>query len=172
VRLHALYTEGGVYLDTDVEVMRDLNPLLGDPCFLGFQHRERQSDWVNIAVLGSVRGHPFVKMCADRMLDDFERTGRFGRGPALATAVLTDLGLTGYGLQRIRDVVIYPVEYFYPYSWLEDYSTAKISPDTYCVHHWAASWKGRLTLEMPRSLRRLKRAATTWLRRRFQSREA
>jgi mannosyltransferase OCH1-like enzyme len=166
VRLHALHTDGGVYLDTDVEVLRDLSPLLSDACFLGFQHPERQSDWVNMAILGSARGHPFLKMCMDRMLDTFERTGVFDRGPGLVTAVLTEMGLSSYGLQQIGDVRIYPVEYFYPYSWLEPYSPEKVSADTYCVHHWAASWKRGFAFEMPRALRRLRRAARTWLSRR------
>lgn len=166
VRLHALHAEGGVYLDTDVEVLRSLSPLLGDACFLGFQQAERQADWVNMAVMGSTRGHAFVRLCMDRMLEVFDRTGRLDRGPGLATSVLIEMGLNHYGLQNVGDVVIYPVEYFYPYSWLEDYSPAKLSADTYCVHHWAASWKRGFVFEMPRSFRRLRRAAGTWLRRR------
>jgi hypothetical protein len=86
----------------------------------------------------------------------------------IATAVLTDLGLKNYGLQRL-DVSLYTVEYFYPHSWLEDYSPAEIGVDTYCVHHWAASWKPGGALEAPRALRRLRRAAQGWLRRFFRS---
>ncbi len=37
VRLHALSTEGGIYFDTDVEVFKNFDPLLGHRCFVGFQ---------------------------------------------------------------------------------------------------------------------------------------
>jgi hypothetical protein len=80
--------------------------------------------------------------------------------------------LKRYGLQRLDDMVVYPVEYFYPHSWLEDYSPEEIGVNTYCVHHWAASWKPRGTLEAPRALRRLKRATWAWLRRVFRGGDA
>lgn len=36
-RLYALYTEGGVYMDTDVEVYKPLDEFLTDECFTGFE---------------------------------------------------------------------------------------------------------------------------------------
>jgi mannosyltransferase OCH1-like enzyme len=44
VRLHALYMEGGIYLDTDVEVLKSIAPLLDDRCFLGFQQAAEHKD--------------------------------------------------------------------------------------------------------------------------------
>lgn len=164
VRLQALFNEGGVYLDTDVEVLKDLTPLLSDPCFLGFQQREAHAEWVNTAVVGSVAGHAFVRMCMDRILETFEHTGRIDRSPVTATAVLSRLGLSDYGYQKIGGVTLYPVDYFYPYSWLEDSSDARLTSNTYCIHHWAASWKKGLVLEMPRPLRRLRRRLANWAR--------
>ena len=167
VRLHALYTEGGVYLDTDVETLKSFTPLLVEHCFLGFQQRIEQRDWVNTAVLAAEPGHPFIKLCMDRLVQTFENTGRFDRSPTVTTAVLKELGLNEYGLQRINDVTVYPVEYFYPYSFLEKYSADKISENTYCVHHWTATWKSRLSFEMPSPLRRFRRTLTAWFRERF-----
>ena len=37
VRLYALFTEGGVYMDTDVEVLKSLDTLLSLPGFSGFE---------------------------------------------------------------------------------------------------------------------------------------
>ena len=39
VRLYALYTEGGVYMDTDVEVIKPLDRFLEHPAFSGFESR-------------------------------------------------------------------------------------------------------------------------------------
>lgn len=36
-RLYALYKEGGVYLDTDVEITKSLSPMLNNKSFLGFE---------------------------------------------------------------------------------------------------------------------------------------
>jgi mannosyltransferase OCH1-like enzyme len=163
VRLHALYTEGGVYLDTDVEVLKDLTPLLDDQCFLGFQQEDRSPDWVNAAVLGSERGHPLIRACMERTIQVYERTGRLDRLPRIMTAVLREMGLSRYGLQRVSEAVIYPVEYFYPHAWLDD-GPARMSENTYCVHHWAGSWKKGILFETPMWARRLRRSAVTWLR--------
>src|SRR4030095_8198679 len=63
VRLHALNTEGGIYFDTDVEVLKTFTPLLNRKCFLAFQQHDEDVDCVNIAVLGAMPGHPFLKSC-------------------------------------------------------------------------------------------------------------
>ena len=45
VRLYALYTEGGVYMDTDVEVLKPLDAFLVHPAFSGF---ENETQVINI----------------------------------------------------------------------------------------------------------------------------
>lgn len=163
VRLHALYTEGGVYLDTDVEAVRTLKPLLRHQCFLGFQVEEEQVDWVNSAVLGARPGHHFLRRALELTVRLFEAEGEFYRGPAVATAVLKELGLSAYGLQEIEGVCVYPAEFFYPYPWFGKFSPDCITEKTFCVHHWAGSWMkqeqraprlhGRLARRLMRALK-------------------
>ena len=140
VRLYCLYTEGGVYLDTDVEVLKRFDPLLGNRCFAGFQLREENCDWVNNAVLGSVAGHYFLERCMELTLSLFEEHNGFHISPTITTMVLKQMGLREYGMQEIGDVKLLPVEYFYPYSWLEQYRAECITENTYSIHHWAGSW--------------------------------
>ena len=140
IRLHALNTEGGIYLDTDVEVLRRFDPLLGDRCFLGFQVPWHATDWVNNAVLGAEPGHPFVKSCMQLTRQLFAQEKRIYRSPAVSTLALKAMGLREYGLQTLGDVKLYPREFFYPHSWDESYSPDRITPNTYSVHHWAGSW--------------------------------
>ncbi len=160
VRLHALYTEGGVYLDTDVDVIRRFDPLMGDACFLGFQLPEHETDWVNNAVLAARAGHPFIQRCMQLTLDLFDQERRIYRSPAVTTMALRAMGLRHYGLQRIGSVKLYPTEFFYPYPWWEEYSPEAITERTYCVHRWAGSWLKKRppavahTLKMVKDFRR------------------
>jgi mannosyltransferase OCH1-like enzyme len=139
VRLYALSTEGGIYLDTDVEVIRSLTPFLRHKCFLGFQ-LEEHADWVNTAILGAEPGHPFLRRAMEMTVRLFEDEGEFYRAPAVVTALLKEMGLSAYGLQEVGEVTVYPVEYFYPYPWFGKFSPDCIQENTYCVHHWAGSW--------------------------------
>ena len=140
VRLHALYSEGGIYLDTDVEVLKDFAPLLRHECFAGFQQAEEQVDWVNSAVLGARAGHPFVAQCLRLTHSLFASTGQFPRSPLVFTRVLKELGLRDYQLQEIEGVTLYPLEYFYPFPWHGTFSPECITESTYSVHHWEGSW--------------------------------
>ncbi len=164
VRLHALYSEGGIYLDTDVETLKSFTPLLNDRCFLGFQQVPEQGDWTNTAVLAAEPAHDFIKECMERHLSVFESTGRFERSPLNTTRVLRAWGLRRYGFQTIHGVTIYPVEYFYPYSWLEKYSASRITDHTYCVHYWVNGWKKNASLELPAPVKRFRASASSWIR--------
>jgi len=139
-RLHALYSEGGIYLDTDVEVLKDFSPLLRHECFLGFQHLEERVDWVNSAVLGARPGHPFLAQCSRRTQSLFASAGAFPRSPFVVSSLLREMGLREYKLQEVGGVTIYPVEYFYPYPWYGNFSPDCIKENTYSVHYWEGSW--------------------------------
>lgn len=168
IRLHALYTEGGIYLDTDVEVLKSFEPLLGHKCFVGFQVKEDQVDWVNNAIIGAQHGHQFIQRYMKLTQQLFKETGVFYRSPTVATKLLKEMGLEKYGLQEIQGVSIYPIESFYPYPPFERFSSDCITKSTYCIHHWEATWlkKKRMPLSLPRIMRRLYRLIPRliWLR--------
>ena len=107
-RLHALYSEGGIYLDTDVEVLKDFAPLLDRKCFVGFQQQDEDTDWVNSAIMGSVPEHQFLKRCLNLTRELFSVTGMFYRSPTIITLALKGIGLEEYGFQQLKDVTIYP----------------------------------------------------------------
>jgi mannosyltransferase OCH1-like enzyme len=141
VRLAALSQEGGIYLDTDVEVLKSFDPLLGHSSFLGFQQEREHTDWLNNAVFGSVAGHPFLENCMDATLEAYEEGKTFSRAPVITTDVLRRMGLKKYGRQSLGGVEIYPLEYFYPFPWWGSYHPDCVKEVTYCVHHWEISWK-------------------------------
>jgi len=141
VRMYALDKEGGIYLDTDVEVIKSFTPLLQHKCFLGFQQEEEQVDWLNSAVLGAHCGNQFLRECMELTRKQFAETATFPRSPAVVTTILKDMGLKEYGLQEINDVTVYPAEFFYPYPWFSKFSTDCITENTYCIHHWEHTWQ-------------------------------
>lgn len=61
IRFYALYNYGGIYLDSDVEVLRSFDPLLGLPYFAGAE----TAGTIEAAVLGAEKGCDWVKQCLD-----------------------------------------------------------------------------------------------------------
>ena len=143
VRLHALYHEGGIYLDTDVEVVKSFNALLHENCFVGFQQEKKSAFWVNNAVIGSVPGHPFVGKCIDLTVEGLKKRRHWNRGPVILTKVLLDMGLERYGPQKVGDVRLFPTEYFYPCPWWKDFASDCVTENTFCIHHWQMTWVRR-----------------------------
>jgi hypothetical protein len=140
LRARALHEHGGFYLDTDVELLRPLDPLVEEDAVLGFQRVEPCSSWVNGAVFGARRGHGFTT----RLIEAYEREmpgwRRMGdsHGPGLITRLLRDAGLKTYTPepQRVAGVTLGPVEWFYPRPLGDRYQPELIGPGSFAVHHW------------------------------------
>jgi mannosyltransferase OCH1-like enzyme len=142
VRLYAIHEEGGVYLDTDVEVVKPFDSLLSDNLFFGFECRE----WICNATLGGTKGNNFIKLCIDTFLKKFEETP-----PSLASisgpVFLTNMLKEHYGLAYHCSptaypdgIRAYPEKFFYPYYYTEKFTPECITDDTISIHHWAKSW--------------------------------
>lgn len=148
VRCAALHTHGGIYLDTDVEVLRPFDPLLDRPMFLGYE----APALVGTAIIAAMPGHPLLKRIMDR-LDDEARAGRisYRPGPELVTEELANFGPD--------QVTLFPEEYFYPYNPHSSVAVRKkplvrnMTEQTYCVHQWEGSWLADASLRMLIGLR-------------------
>ena len=156
VRLWALVRSGGVYLDTDVELLKPIDRFLEHAAFSGFE----RPDVVPTAIMGAAAGHPaMVDLLA--YYDGRPFLGADGE-PDLTPNVepITDY-YVGHGLvldnslQTVRDTTFYPKQVFCP----KDYGTGKItlSPESVSIHHFAGSWltpKGRASMHLYRLLAR------------------
>lgn len=137
VRLEALWTLGGVWIDSDVELFQPLDPLLDCLAFAAWE----DSAVVPDAVIGAVAGHPAIGACLDLAIARIRSTStdwRTGNG-----AWSTGPGVTTTILPNRPDVVILPRESFYPYGyWEKDrrHDDHRANPNTYGAHHWAGSW--------------------------------
>lgn len=134
VRLYALHTHGGVYLDTDVEVVRALDPLLHHRLFFGYESEGR----INSAVCGSQAGEAFLDACMGYMLQRHERRLPY----RIAPEVITDV----FEANPYPEVAVLPPKSFYPYNPYVPGSPGQllfhdVTEATYAIHHWAKSWK-------------------------------
>ncbi len=67
VRLHALYHEGGIYLDSDVRAFGRIDKLLDNDFFSGLEMRDKEHTdiFMEAAIMGATPGHPFVGKALD-----------------------------------------------------------------------------------------------------------
>ncbi|MFH6967014.1 glycosyltransferase family 32 protein [Flavobacterium sp. FlaQc-28] len=140
MRLYSIYTEGGIYLDTDIEIVKNFKELLNEDSFVGFQTNLENKYPLNSAVIGSKKNNSFI-------LDCIKATERKQRlhfnamgGPPIVTNVLYKYGLSKYKKQHLKKVLLLPTEYFYPFSWLEKFTSDCITENTICIHWWEDSW--------------------------------
>ncbi len=144
VRLEKVYKYGGIYLDTDIKVLKPLHSFLYDRCFFCLQLNEMGQESVNNAVFGSVKKHWFIREQLETMLGVFDGSEFANFSSPLMTTTL----LKKYGLRKIkdtksyvRDIAIYPVKYFYPLDVnARRNSKANIYPSTHTVHYWKKRW--------------------------------
>lgn len=138
-RLDIIYRYGGIYLDTDVELLRGLDDLLDCECYMGME----QAGAVNTGLgFGSTAGHAFL---ADNMREyevrDFCSKGKFKPETCvrITSSLLRERGLVNENaIQTVSGVRIYPTSYFCPLKM--GTNRLNITDQTYSIHHFAASW--------------------------------
>ena len=148
IRLFALLNFGGIYLDTDIKVIKSFGELIDNDCFFGFEEGEdgRNDFWVNNAICGAIKNHTFIEDCYNHLIQNFDGTEEANlSGPRLVTALLKEKkNLAKYGYQKIDDITLYPKEYFYPIHYSEVYKIKELEkhiyPETIVVHVWARTW--------------------------------
>jgi GT2 family glycosyltransferase len=129
IRLEALFTHGGIYVDSDVEPIRRLDPLLNLLAFAAWEDEKVVPD----AVLGAVPNHPAFKELLTRARASIERgEDAWHSGPGGTTAVLPDRD----------DVLVLPPGAFYPAHYLEKakLGTNGSKPWVFVEHKWHHSW--------------------------------
>ncbi len=131
LRIELLRRFGGVYVDTDFECLRPIDPLLEG---VGIFAARAVDDRINNAILGSTEGHP----AWDRVLATIEDRMGWIEGHGAAGAPVIQTVVAGE-----PDYVEFPSELFYPYSAEEWHRRHEEFPDAYAVHHWAYTWKWR-----------------------------
>lgn len=136
VRLHALYHEGGIYLDTDIIVVKNLKDHLHYSFFAG----EYRPGALNAAVIGSEASNPVLKE-----LLDFYKNKKFDFLKLLTIPEVFDQIVWKHQGETVK---LLPPPCFYPLpieNREEDFA-GFIRPETYAVHLWNHSWKDEFAL--------------------------
>ncbi len=138
-RLWVLVNEGGIYMDTDVEVLQPLDRFLCLQSFSGFEAEER----LPTGLMASCRQQPFF----ERLLHDYaDRSFLKPDGsPDLTTNVTAitkacvDAGLVLNNTeQTVEGFTLFPSEYFCPKDWLT--KEVHLTENSYAIHHFDGSW--------------------------------
>lgn len=150
VRLWALYTYGGVYMDTDVEVLKPLDPYLGHKAFSGFENATQ----IPTGIMACEKGFILFK----EQLAHYD-TARFIRPDGsldLTTNVVTitrQMEKHGFvpnnRFQELDGYAFYPNNVFCPY--LDRLGDREYMKDTVTIHHFAGSWKSQSALRRENS---------------------
>lgn len=136
VRLKVVYDNGGIYLDTDVELLKPLDSCLGNKAFMGFETTGYVSTGLGF---GAEKGYPFIgeNMRVYEQIEDFSKPETC---PIITMRLLNTYGLqcdTGY-IQQFAGVTIYPVDYLCA----KHTHTGQvcITENTISIHHFDGSW--------------------------------
>lgn len=142
-RLKILYDYGGVYFDTDVELIKPIAPLFEHDAFMGI---ERARDCHKVASglgIGAQKGFALIR----EIMEDYDTLSFYkedGSEDVTTCTVLNTEVLKKHGfveedrLQTVAGSVIYPSEYFSPM----DMTNGKMyrTKNTYSIHHYGLSW--------------------------------
>lgn len=149
-RLDIIYHHGGVYLDTDVELINSLDSLLELDMYLGFE----LPGYVNTGIgFGAKKYHPFLleNIKQYENLDYFndKETCVYYTGKALYDFFKIDI-LNKNERLDLNGVTIFPSEFFCPLNM--ETNKLDITVNTKSIHHYDATWYGKNELK-----RRLKK---------------
>ena len=141
VRTKAIYEMGGIYLDTDMMITKNIDFLLDKETFLGVE----DSMMVNAAVWGASKPKTYF---AKRMLDYYRSLEHFETDdlykisiPRIITKILDefDFDPTKNEIQVLhKNIYVYPREYFYPLSF--NFKNNKFTENTCMIHYFDATW--------------------------------
>ncbi|MBE6271833.1 MAG: glycosyl transferase [Prevotella ruminicola] len=157
-RFWIMYKYGGIYFDTDVEVIRSMDDMIAQGNFMGFEqdpdgentpgrYAPRYCFAVALGLgFGLSKEHPFMQ----RMMDyysglefDISHLTPWSKTiVAHTTEVLVTEGLQNTkGIQRVGDIFVYPHEYFAPINVIT--GKLNVTANSYTIHWYMGSWDNK-----------------------------
>ncbi len=149
VRLYALYHEGGIYLDTDCELLAPIDEFLENNAFSGYE----SDTTIPTAIMGAEKENEWIK----ELLDYYNDRSFYNKDGSLDTVAnvkaISDITKEKYKVTYdgkkidIPNVLsIYPKDYFCP----KDWKTGEINmtENTKAIHHFNASWQEPICIKL------------------------
>lgn len=149
VRLYALYNEGGIYLDTDCELVDNIDEFLDNQAFSGYE----SDDAIPTAIMGAEKGNEWIEL----LLSYYKNRSFINKNGELDTTTnvvsISNLTKEKYNVEyngkliSIPGVVkIYPKDYFCPKNWKT--GIISFTSNTKAIHHFNASWLKPIEIEL------------------------
>lgn len=166
IRLYALYQYGGIYLDSDVEVLRPFDELLELPYFIG---QEKTPFGIEAATLGFPPKSQFIKDLLDRYENRnfIKEDGAFDEEPL--PRIFRRYIASRYNYHVISGVKdfaytndtinVFTPEYFSPKHYAS--KEMEVTPQTFSIHHYAGSWVSQSPTIIEQQKKSIKRT-TIW----------
>ncbi len=136
-RLWALYSYGGIYLDTDMFLIKNLDPLLDNKVFFGYEKDDQK--YISAGIIGAESNNELINRLILEYNDkifDLEHLDKF-RLPLVITNVYNDF-------QDPSTIKIYPYDFFYPLPLARRKDKKNMlryaTTNTYAIHLWDKSW--------------------------------
>lgn len=132
LRLKVLYQQGGIYLDTDMQVIKSLSPLLDNLGFIGME----SEDYISCGIIACHAGNQLIGNVL-KYYDEQIWCNSIYTIPSVFTKVFEDQS----SILLLKKI---PSKYFYPYTYNSHFDVDCLTEDTYTIHWWAGSWNGQL----------------------------
>lgn len=141
-RFYVLYYHGGIYLDTDVEVIKGFEDIIAQGAFMAC---ERWDGAINTGIgFASEKNNSFLKMILDEYNSSsfYDSNGKpdiYNTVVVRVTDKMSELGFKpSKEVQRIDNIAIYPKDYFNPMVY--ETGNLEITENTRSIHWYDASW--------------------------------
>lgn len=140
VRLYALANEGGIYMDSDVEVLKPLDRFLSHVAFTGYE----SSGWAVTGIMGSEKGGVWVTEQLAHydglhfIREDGTMDMTINIEPITKIMRRRGMRLDQKFEEAENYIALYPADYFCPKNWTTNH--VHLTENTYVIHHFAGTW--------------------------------
>lgn len=142
-RIDIVYQNGGIYLDTDVEVVKNFDSLLNNESFFGFE-RGGEAYQVNLGSgFGSIKGNEILKKIMDYYdkcsFKNSDGTLNLTPSPIINSKTFIENGfIMNNQYQNVLGNIVLPFDYLAPLHWAN--MKGKPTKNTVSIHHYNTSW--------------------------------
>ena len=147
IRLYAVYKYGGLYLECDVEVLKDFSPLLKLDYVIGLENSE-WGGYIEAATFGATAGNPYILKCLNSyhdkhfLLEDGSYNYSFLIPQIMKQNInhFTILNDINEFDPKNNSLQLFPAQFFSP----KNYNTEKfdkLTDETFSIHHFKGSWR-------------------------------
>lgn len=126
-RIKVLYEHGGIYLDSDMQIIKKLDGFLNDDLFFGLEDENQ----ISAGIIGAKKKNPFIlEILKFYEKDIWEKN--FYTIPSIIQYL--------FKVKKPKKIKLYKSEYFYPYHYTEEFKYTDIKKETHGIHWWGKSW--------------------------------